>query len=49
MRIGELLPVAFATLLLLGGGLVSAKRYKEGDSIVLFANKVGPFNNPSES
>ncbi|PQQ15425.1 transmembrane 9 superfamily member 3 [Prunus yedoensis var. nudiflora] len=46
-------PVIIALLILCGVDLVrsdaSDHRYKEGDLVPLYANKVGPFHNPSET
>lgn len=43
-------PVIIALLILCGVDLVrsdaSDHRYKEGDLVPLYANKVGPFHNP---
>lgn len=41
--------IVCAALLLLGCVVVSGKSYKVGDEITLFANKVGPFQNPTET
>lgn len=45
--------IAFAVVVLLGADQVmssaSDHRYKEGESVPLYANKVGPFHNPSET
>ncbi|XP_068634074.1 transmembrane 9 superfamily member 3-like [Aristolochia californica] len=49
----EMLPAFVVALFLLSGSRVSADgsdhKYKEGDRVPLYANKVGPFHNPSET
>ncbi|KAF2572534.1 hypothetical protein F2Q70_00002400 [Brassica cretica] len=53
MRIPTTLLLFIGALILSGAGNVrpdaSDHRYKEGDSVPLYANKVGPFHNPSET
>ncbi|KAJ0964419.1 hypothetical protein J5N97_029541 [Dioscorea zingiberensis] len=50
MREGVLMVVVLALVCALGvKGDASDHRYKEGERVPLYANKVGPFHNPSET
>ena len=43
------LPWAACLLALMGVALGGGRTYKEGEVVDMFANKVGPFANPSET
>ncbi|CAN6885406.1 unnamed protein product [Brassica oleracea] len=53
MKTPTMLLLLVGALIFSGAGLVrsdaSDHRYKEGDTVPLYANKVGPFHNPSET
>jgi len=46
---GAALAVALLACMVGAGADGSDHRYKEGDRVPLYANKVGPFHNPSET
>lgn len=48
-RGGLALALALALVACLGVAPAQGKAYKRGDAITLYANKVGPFQNPTET